>query len=289
MLYRKLIKLCVLMIFFQQFQAFASLVSEQKLIKVMSINVMCEFCESEDDDGFKERAITIKKIIKSHQPDLISLQELTRPSQLESMGVSNQIYHSYYPYVFFGTLPYMDTTLIFNKERFILKATKTIWLGPREGRFSLGYKASLPRNISLIKLHDKKRDQEFWFVGAHFDNLQINKKESAKKLVDVLENLSPKSFIFAGDTNIRTHDDEYRPIQSSSMIQNAYSKDWPIKLNEELCYKHKGDTFPDCRVDHVLYPQSGWSVLSWNLDTTKSSSHRFPSDHRPLIVELLPH
>ena len=59
------------------------------------------------------------------------------------------------------------------------------------------------------------------------------------------------------------------------------------KDEKELCYHAKGSNFPECRVDHFLISKnSPWKVERFLLDTFKTSSGGFPSDHRPVIIQL---
>ena len=259
-------------------------------LRVMTFNTMCDFCNGSHFFGYKTRLDDIKAVIKKYQPDLISLQEIRLASQIRYILED----FSEYRYVTNegDWFSYADPTIIYNKNKFHKKEKGHFWLGPNHGEFTLGWKWALPRQIVYVKLEDAQ--DQFLFIGTHFDNRLENLKGSAIMTHEFLDKNASEKIIFAGDTYITIDMPEYKNLLQGLMI-NAFSKkksfqvDGEYSTDKDLCYTRKGKTFPECRVDHILLSSNhDWKVHNYIISTNKriNNSKEFPSDHRAVIVDL---
>lgn len=254
-------------------------------LKVMSFNTMCDVCKGSNFFQYSTRLKTIQKIIQKHKPDLISLQEVRTASQVKELLLELPEYEYFTNEGLIFS--YADPTLIYLKEKFKRKESGKIWLGPREGNFSFGWKLALPRQVIWLELEYKNLD--FLFVSTHFDNRIENLRASAKMLGKKLKKFK-KPIIFAADTNITPDMEAYKDLLSDHMF-NVYNlenhKIDPQTPNADLCYLRKGDKFPECRVDHILLSHNGpWKIKEFIIDTTKLKSGQYPSDHRPILTKI---
>lgn len=258
-------------------------------IKVMTFNTMCDFCGSKKYDEFSKRKNQIAKIISKHSADLISLQEIRTGSQAEEIFKDKPQYKIYYSDSFL--ISYADPTLAINTTKFEVLEDGQFWLGPNNGKFSLGWKFALPRQVVWTKLKMKENGFEFYFIGSHFDNRVENMLGSAKQVNDFVK-ASKLPVIFAADTNSTSDFEGYKKLVGSEFKDsyNLFNEKRVIASTEHknLCYHRKGDIFPDCRVDHILLSNHiNWKTLSWQVDTqTFGKEKRFPSDHRPVISTI---
>ena len=127
----------------------------QASVRVMTFNTTCSVCEKGKFDKFKYRKDWIVDTIKRADPDIISMQEVLLSSQLKWFkkklkDYSLTYYRRYYIFAF------ADPALFVKKDRFTIRKAAGFWLGPRGGRFSLGWKRALPRRIQYNILYDKK-------------------------------------------------------------------------------------------------------------------------------------
>jgi len=255
-------------------------------IKVMTFNTMCDFCGSKKYDSFDTRKSQISQIINKHSADLISLQEIRTGSQVQDIFQNNKDYKLFYTDSFF--MSYADPALAIKKSKFEVLEDGQFWLGPNDGKFSLGWKIALPRQVVWTKLKLKETGFEFYFIGSHFDNRVENMIGSAKQVNDFVKK-SKIPVIFAADTNSTSDFEGYKKLVGTEFADsfNLYKEKREIAGSEHknLCYHRKGDIFPDCRVDHILLSRhANWKTLSWLVDTqTFGDQKRFPSDHRPVI------
>jgi endonuclease/exonuclease/phosphatase family metal-dependent hydrolase len=256
-------------------------------LKVMSFNTMCDICKGSSYFGFNERLNNIRTVISSHNPDLVSLQEIRNYSHVvELMKGLPQFKYIVSNYLF---MSYADPTLLYNKDKFQLLDKGQFWLGPREGSFSLGWKFSLPRQVHWIKLEGEFGP--FFFVGSHFDNRLENLVGSAE-MVNQYFKSKKEPIIFAADTNLTVDMDEYKKLvkgvfKNTFDIKESFQVIGKYKTDKDICYTRKGKIFPECRVDHILLSKNlNWRITNFAVDATKASNGEFPSDHRPVIVSI---
>lgn len=261
-------------------------------LRVMTFNVMCDFCSKNGDSGsFADRLIAVADTINRHDPDLISLQELRTGEQVELLQAS--LFEKYSPLFAedFG-FSYADPTLLVRTARFKVLEKDGIWLGPDAPSFGFGWKTSFPRRIEFARLFDRTTESEFIFAGAHFDNNPRNREPSASILVKRFEK-SLLPVIFAGDTNLRPDRVGYATLTAGfrdtfvDVIEHSYVTNRPTLVTDG-CNLEKGPSFPSCRVDHVLVSKkSPWKTSRWSIDTFHYPSMKgFISDHRPIVVEF---
>lgn len=249
---------------------------------------MCDFCGRDGYDDFDTRKKDIKKIIETEKADLVSLQEVRSGSQVEYFFSGTQNYEL----LFYSNslISYADPALAINKNRFNVINKGQFWLGPNDGKISIGWKYALPRQVQWVKVEDKIKKIQFVFIGTHFDNRVENMIGSANMVNKFIKNQNVP-VIFAGDTNCTVDFEGYSKLTNNFLV-NSYDNHTDTRNiassvdGKKLCYLRKGKKFPECRVDHILYSKdSPWKVTNWSINTYKSkSAANFPSDHRPVIA-----
>lgn len=259
-------------------------------MSIMTFNTMCDFCHKNDQDTFSKRLSGLQFVVKKYNADLIALQEVRTGDQLRQItkGLKSRtiIYNT------LGPFDYADPALVINTDKFEILESSFHWLGPRDGKFSFGWKWALPRQIVWAKLKNKENGMEFIFATTHLDNRNENLLGSVNTIKKLFAN-QKVPVILAGDTNITTEYDTYKILTADHFIngfdiQKVSAPTRSLAAQKDLCYKRKGKKFPECRVDHILLSKnSQWSVDQYEIDTQKFNS-RFPSDHRAVhtIVTL---
>lgn len=262
-------------------------------LRVLNFNTMCDFCKGSEFTDYSNRSKALNSIIKMHSPDLIALQELRSTTHVK------MILKDLKNYDFIATdsllMSYADPAIAYNKTRYKKLTQGQFWLGKNPDQFNLGWKFALPRQVHWVLLEHIFSGKKFYFMSSHFDNRVENLLGAShlvpKRIKSLLKD-SPYPFIFAADTNITPDVPEYKNLLSDVLI-NAFDLKEKFHVNgkskdhRSLCYLRKGKVFPDCRVDHVLLDKmTKWKVKQFIIDTTKTYNQKFPSDHRPVIVDL---
>lgn len=260
-------------------------------LKVMSFNTMCDICKDHRDYGkWRHRIKALADTIRRHDPDLVSVQEFRNRRQMSRV---NQMLGNRYRLIFGRALfNFTDSALMVRKTRFDVLAIDGGFLGPNYPRFSLGWTIRIPRRLQIVTLRDNQDGSKFHFAGSHFDNAGKNKEPSAKLVVELFSN-SEIPVIFAGDTNSKPTSPGYAALKSffrdtfTEVSSPSFVANGPYDIREG-CHYYWRDTFPACRIDHVLLsPNSPWQAKSFSIDVYRYGKKRtLASDHRAVVVEL---
>lgn len=257
---------------------------------LMSFNTMCDFCHKVDADVFSTRRNYVQSIVEEYQADIIALQEVRSGEQVKYLTQNLKNYQLLYTDS--ALISYADPAIAINKSKFEVLDHGQFWLGPKSGDFSLGWKFALPRQALWVKLKALADAKTFIFISSHFDNRIENLLGAAKMVQDFIskQNLP---VLFAGDTNLVPEYQGYKILMGENLAnafdqKESFAIKGEAKKDEDLCYYRKGDEFPACRVDHVLFTKAhDWKVKEWAIDTKKfGPQDRFPSDHRAVINQL---
>ncbi len=255
-------------------------------IKVLNFNTMCDFCKGSNLFKYDERIKSLRRVIDKHQPDLMSLQEIRTLSQVERLT------KNYPRYKIIATdsllVSYADPAIVYDSEKLKLLETKNYWLGPNNGKFSFGWSTALPRQILIAKF--KSKNKEFYFISSHFDNLRKNLKGASEVLIDIFHQFKLPT-LFAGDTNIpmdmRLYTSLTSEVTDAFDLKENFNVMGEYKSDKDICYLKKGKVFPTCRVEHFLLSKAhDWKVKSFTIDANKYYEGKFPSDHRPYILDV---
>lgn len=260
-------------------------------IRVMSFNTTCSLCNKGIYEKFKIRKHWIVDTIKRSNADIISLQEVLTSYQLKWIVGQLGNYDVYYGK--YRVFKFTDSVLLIKKNKFRVNSSGGYWLGRKGGKkFSFGWTFGLPRRVQWANLTEISTNKNFVFVGSHFDNRQENKYNSAKFVKDTFENLN-LPIIFAGDTNLKTTNEGYSIL--NSFLDNSYDltsnfvmvRNTNTDLNDG-CNTEKGDTFPECRVDHIMTSNmDNWQISKWAIDQFKYADFKkFTSDHRAIYSDI---
>lgn len=257
-------------------------------VKIMTFNTMCDLCKGSDYFDYNNRIKALNETVNRHNPSLFALQEVRTKSQVKKVvaGNSNRKILCTDSWL----LSYADPAIVYDESVFKLLDEGQAWLGPNPESINVGWKYAIPRQILWGKFKHIKSEKELFFMTGHFDN-RIENLTGSAQMVNKILSKQDIPVIFAGDTNLTPNLEIYRSLLGSS-LQNVFDmnveKDLTYAKDEhELCYRKKGSNFPSCRVDHILISkQHKWNLLKYTIDTTKNFNKNFPSDHRPVVLEL---
>lgn len=254
-------------------------------LTVMSYNIRCGLCEPQDNPhNWKKRKYFVAHLIKTHNPDVIGLQE-AELFQVEDlvemlddyswMGVGRDD----------GKNKGETTAILFRTARLSLQEKQTLWLSPTPLKPSRGWDAAYSRTLSFAKLFDKESRQFLYVFNTHLDNEgEIARQQGAKLLMAEIAKVDATTpVVVTGDFNFTVPAKAYdlitevladaekasvTPAQGGGKTFNGFGK------NKEL----------DNKIDFVFVRKS-INVQNHQVDTT-TYNNLYPSDHYPIIVKM---
>lgn len=253
-------------------------------ITVMSYNIRCGFCEdSSNVNNWSYRKYLVAYLIKSHNPDLIGLQEA-------EMFQVNELIEMLDEYNWYGVSREdvkekgESTAILYKKERFDPLIKETMWLSETPEMVSKGWDAALNRTVTIIKFKDKKLNKEFYYANTHFDHIgEKARTESSRLIINLLSQyLVEYPVIFSGDLNYTSTSKGYK-ILSSKMSDAKTIAD--TESGGNITFNGFGnDINPDNKIDFI-FVNDKVKVLNHIVDTTTFNG-LYPSDHYPVISEI---
>lgn len=252
---------------------------------VMSYNVRCGMCEPADSpNNWSKRKYLIAHLIKTHNPDIIGLQEaeLFQVSDLAEMLDD-------YSWMGVGREDGKDkgetTAILFRHSRFALQGQQTLWLSETPLQASRGWDAAYRRTLSIAKLLDVISKKPVFVFNTHLDNEgETARQEGTKLLLREIEKIDPATtVVVTGDFNLTATAASYNIITQTLADAEKISAAPAIGGNKT--YNAFGENKePDNKIDFV-FVRKPVKVLSHQVDTTTYNS-LYPSDHYPIIVKL---
>ncbi len=272
--------------------------SPRAKLKVISFNVLCSFCDS-SYPPWDERLEYFKDILERHDADLLGLQELTWPKEVEQVLALKDGYKAVY---FkgdkpgdFGMTDYPDATILYKHERFSLLDSGNYWLSPTpDVAWSTGFAdgPQFPRIVVWAMFEDRTTGMDFLFVNTHFDNNSPSQQLSADVLLDRTRDFSKQvPVLIAGDFNSQPQDPAYAKLVAKSDqggldLKNAFD----LVSEHDLDSDDQNPSWdPGTRIDHIFVGGSGslWKCDKWTVDLHKyGQPPGFPSDHRAIEADL---
>jgi len=179
------------------------------------------------------------------------------------------------------------SAIFYQHDRFAVLDKGDFWLSPTPEKPGPGWDANLNRICSWLKLKDKKSGKTFYVFNAHYDHQGVKARvESSKLIVEKIKNIAGDGeCIFMGDLNGGWESEWYLTLDRSVVMKDS-------RHIATMVYQPNGSfngfRFDDVRkdvIDHIFitkkFKAGRWAVL------TDTYNGKFPSDHFPVMVELM--
>jgi endonuclease/exonuclease/phosphatase family metal-dependent hydrolase len=262
-----------------------TLFAQTENIKVMTYNIRCGYCEdSSSVNNWSNRKYLVAYLIKSHNPDLIGLQEAEMFQVKELIEMLDE-YDWYGVSREDGKDKGESTAILYKKKRFGQLEKQTLWLSETPELVSKGWDAALNRTVTIIKFKDRKSGEEFYYANTHFDHIgEQARTESSRLIVNLLSQYSDEyPVIFSGDLNYTSTSDGYKILSNKLFDTKLISTNESVGGN--ISFNGFGkDIQADNKIDFI-FVNDKVEVLNHIIDTTTFNG-LYPSDHYPVISEI---
>lgn len=252
----------------------------------MSYNIRCGSCERADDvNHWSRRKFLVAEVIKKSQADVIGLQE-AETFQIKDLAALL----GDFDWVGVGRDDGKEggemNAVLVRRSAYTIDSQKTLWLSETPGQVSRGWDAMFNRTVTVLGLKSRKSEKEVYFMNTHFDHAgHAARSESAKLIVRILQTLGlGRPVILAGDLNDRPGSPGYQTLITH--LQDAAVGALTPATGGDITFNGFGnDIQPGNKIDFV-FVSSGLQVLSHQV-ITDLYDDRYPSDHYPIVVEVL--
>lgn len=281
--------LCSFLLSLQMLQA-----QSEASFHIMSFNI--RFANPLDGVNYWDnRKDLVVSMIRYHEADIIGLQEALR-RQMDDLKAALPDYEWVGVCRTDGTQnPNPDnefSAILYNAKRFEWLEGNTFWLSETPDIVaSIGWDAALPRVVTWAKFKDKITQKIFFHFNTHFDHRgEKAREESAELLQSKVKTIAKETpTIITGDFNANdislmyrilvneTHANHFKDaIQVTELPHHGPLATWSA-------FQFPGE--PGRRIDYIFIKNN--VKVKKHAILSDSWSGRFPSDHLPVMAQVL--
>jgi len=228
----------------------------------------------------------VSALLEFHQADIFGLQEAL-VGQIEDI-------HTQLPHMKWVGVGRDDgekagefSPIFYNSEKFKALRNGGFWLNEATDKPGLGWDAACNRVCTWIELKETKSGITFMVFNTHFDHIGLKARtESANLILKKIEELNKENLpvILTGDFNLTPDKEPISVITARLSDAKFISKKAPYGP-EGTFNSFKFDATMKDRIDYV-FVNNQVEVLQYGV-LTDSKDQRYPSDHQPVLVNLL--
>lgn len=260
-----------------------SFVFAQEPIRVMTYNI--KFDDTRDTvNGWSVRKDEVVGLIRYHKPLVFGTQEGLK-HQLDYMEANLE------GYTYFGVARDDGkekgeyTAVFYNSRALKLIREATFWLSTTPDKPSKDWDAALPRVCTWAEMEAKATGKRFFVFNVHFDHVGKQARlESIKLIIEKINEFTENQpVVLMGDFNFEPDKAPYalvtEKLNDSRLLTEApYG---PEATFNGFAFRRP----PARRIDYV-FVNDMIQVVSY-ATLSDSQDMRYPSDHFPVLVELL--
>lgn len=271
--------------------ALAQKISEKSGLhhRILCCNIRVALPEDEKEgNGWPQRKALCISVIKNQKPDIFCLQEVLRV-QNEDL---KKAFPNYFSFGFEG--PEMDTKddayhgiaknpIFFSTDRYQLIGAGGFWLSDQPLiAGSMAWETARARNLSWVRLKDKRTGKDFRVVNLHLDHKsQLAKEEQMKlALAEAKQYATDYPQLLTGDLNSTMANPVYQ------LIKNEGWKDTYTAIHGETepgftVHTFKGDAYiPKKDAGKIDFIFTKGPIKAINAAIIKDhQANLYPSDH----------
>lgn len=285
--------------------------------KICNYNIRLYTSDDKGDKHWSNRKSFLFKMIEKHTMDVCGLEEMTQ--QQAPDFEKNMPDYEYVGYGRDNGKAYgagstgEQTGLVYNKRHFVKQDQGRFFLSNTPNKPSKVSGASFNRMVTWVKLKERKSDVVFYFFATHFDHptnqtgINTRSKEADIALVEVPKIVGNNPMFFVGDFNCRPEEEAYTKLTAvwndsyitmGEVAQGGYvcneaqlaepelAADCACKGNTYTGLYSSTDILPK-RIDYVLYNAAFAEPVSYNADNDDLGHTTHPSDHVPVVTEMV--
>jgi endonuclease/exonuclease/phosphatase family metal-dependent hydrolase len=254
-------------------------------IRVASYNLRLGSATVDGINSWPNRKDNVKALILYHDFDLFGTQEgqynqLVCLSQMPGYAYTGRGRDA-------GTDAGEHSAIFYKTGRFELLESGDFWLRETPDTPGLGWDATCCNRIcSWAKFRDRQSGKAFYFFNVHFDHQGvIARQESGKLMVKkIVEITNGQPVICTGDFNSTPETEQIQTMRS--LLSDSYEVTRMPPYGPTGTYNgFRLDASLTHRIDYVFVSRD-FTVWKYAV-LTDFSEQRFPSDHLPVVVDIV--
>ena len=263
-------------------------------LRVMTFNI--RYDEPRDGaNAWPNRKEIVASMIRFHNADLVGVQEAQK-GQMDDLAALLPEYSWLGVGRSDGKTAGEYSGIFYRKSRFKSLESSTFWLSETPNVPSTGWDAALARIVTWTKLRDLTTSKVFFLFNTHFDHRGVvARTESARLLLSRVNQMAADlPVVVTGDFNFTEDTEGYQVLTGKNSGEPASPKS--ILRDTRYISRHRPhgptSTFngfkalvPGKKIDYVFVKGNIRVIQHGVLSDTWDG--RFPSDHAPVLAEIV--
>jgi endonuclease/exonuclease/phosphatase family metal-dependent hydrolase len=260
-------------------------VAQAQVVRMATYNMRYDN-KGDSLNPWKDRLPVIVQMIQFHDFDVFGGQELLdnqvkglqeKLTDYEYQGVGRDD----------GATQGEYSPVFYKKAKYKLLKKGTFWLSETPEKPSKGWDAALPRVCSWVLLEERAGGRKFYVFNTHFDHRgEQARKQSALLILEQVKKMAGDTpVILCGDFNFDQNHESYTLIKSSPEFKDTYDLARIRMTHNGTFNSFNIASTTDRRIDHIFVTRD-FEVKRYGI-LTDSYNGKFPSDHFPVMVELV--
>ena len=267
---------------------FVALSTVSGQINVLSFNIRYDN-PKDAENNWKYRKDHVAALINYYEADLIGMQEVLK-SQLDDLEMALPAFNWLGVGRDDGKEAGEFSPIFYNRAKFEELASSTFWLSETcDVPGKMGWDAVCNRVVTWVKLKQKSSGKVFFLFNTHFDHKgSVARSESAKLILQKIEEIATGfPVLLTGDFNCVPGSDPYQTLTAEEALTDAFVASRSPHYGPKGTYNGFRMTEKDDerRID-MVFARGEVTVLKHAV-LTDSKGGRFPSDHFPVLVEVI--
>lgn len=265
------------------------LFTDSTIIRVASYNIRVDAkMDLETGNSWEKRKEPLAGVILNHDFDIVGTQEGSFRQMDELMLLLPGYDFVGYPYA--GSEGKSHTaSIIFKKDRFEILEKGVFWYSETPDEESLGWDADDTRICTWVKAEHTLNGQVFYFFTSHFYwKYRFAKENSGKVFVRKMKEIVKEDLpvISTGDFNSEPSTPQVNDMLD--VLQDAFVITESSPVGPEYTNlgggNFQGD--PKNRIDYIFVNEK-IKILTYSVLTDTYGDNRYPSDHFPVVCDVL--
>ena len=237
------------------------------------------------ENAWANRKEFVKSLIAYHEFDIMGTQELLYNQITDLLEMDGWAYTGVGRDD--GLTGGEHSAIFYRKDRFKLLDSGDFWFSETPETPSKGWDATCCNRIcSWAKFRDKSTKKEFFVFNAHFDHQgEEARRQSGVLIIEKIKEIaSAHPVIFCGDLNSTPDTEQVKHI--SNNLNDSYL------VSNIKPYGPMG-TYSGFKLDAPFAERIDYVFVSNHFEIKKYAAltdfldHRFPSDHLPVVVQVV--
>jgi endonuclease/exonuclease/phosphatase family metal-dependent hydrolase len=256
-------------------------------VKAMTYNLRLDIA-SDSLNRWDLRKENVAALIRYYEPDFLGTQE----------GLFHQLVYldstlADYEYVGGGRNDGKQkgefSALFYHAGRYRVLLDSTFWLSETPGLPSKGWDAALNRVCTYALLENKESGEKYWVFNTHFDHVgERARAESVRLILAGIRRVSAERdhpVILTGDLNLEPGEAPVSEV--TAVLSDAYTaSEIPPYGPVGTFNAFRFEKVPERRIDYVFFSPADFRARRYAA-IDDFTDFRYPSDHMPVLVELV--